>query len=501
MVKSWFYRRNNSNIHVSSLILVSAISSTLILAGPAQVMAQPNYGDLLVVDSGGNLFRVDPSTGNSTIITNFRDSSYGPTGDAPEGLAIDSSGNILTIARLHDAESSGALFTVNPTSGKREVISNFSDSSQGPLGANPSALAIDSSGNVLVINSGVGPFDNDGILFSVDPVTGHRTIVSDFANSTQGPLGANPFALAIDSSGNVLVLDIGGYWTEHSILFKVDPITGHRTIVSDFKNPAQGPIGHHPTDLATNASGNIIVVDFGAQYGPTGYLGPDGALFRVDPISGNRTLITDFSDISQGPLGDVPYAVDVDPSGTIFVADSNVGLFSVDPISGNRTLITDFGGDFVYPDDVQAFLIQPDTAPGLVSIPSTINKAGDNTAIRLCAGSHKLHVTDAEITDPTGASFFDAFGEFDMAANQCVTWNTGIDFPGFSTNELGTYAVQISTDRGIFASDFSVPLFMIPESPIGIIALMGSFLAALGGFIVLRRRQGNSEHSIGDLGI
>jgi len=45
-------------------------------------------------------------------------------------------------------------------------------------------------------------------------------------------------------------------------------------------------------------------------------------------------------------------------------------------------------------------------------------------------------------------------------------------------------------------------MFVLPESPIGIIALTGSSLAALGGFIIWKRRQGNNQpHSIGDLGI
>src|SRR2546428_3787252 len=163
MVKNSFYRRNNSNLHVSSLILLSAITSTLILGVPAQVMAQPNYGDLLIVDSGGSLFSVDPSTGNITVITNFHDSSEGPTGTFPVRLAIDSSGNIMIITSVGDA-----LFTVNPASGKREIISDFSDSSQGPLGGPfRFGVAIDSSGNVLVMDSGLETADNDGILFSV----------------------------------------------------------------------------------------------------------------------------------------------------------------------------------------------------------------------------------------------------------------------------------------------------------------------------------------------
>src|SRR5437870_10908780 len=88
-------------------------------------MAQPNYGDLLVVDTHRKLFSVDPSTGASTIITNFSDNSYGPTASLPLGLAIDSSGNILILVYevyvLPSGFSNYALFTVNPTSGKREI--------------------------------------------------------------------------------------------------------------------------------------------------------------------------------------------------------------------------------------------------------------------------------------------------------------------------------------------------------------------------------------------
>jgi len=46
--------------------------------------------------------------------------------------------------------------------------------------------------------------------------------------------------------------------------------------------------------------------------------------------------------------------------------------------------------------------------------------------------------------------------------------------------------------RAVVAS-FDVPFSVIPESPIGIIVLMASSLAALGGFIALRRSKGATD--------
>ena len=67
---------------------------------------------------------------------------------------------------------------------------------------------------------------------------------------------------------------------------------------------------------------------------------------------------------------------------------------------------------------------------------------------------------------------------------------------------VGHYTIIADLGDGVvIQKELNVAVNVVPESPIGIIALMGSTLAALGGFIVLRRRQGNSEHSIGDLGI
>ena len=114
-------------------------------------------------------------------------------------------------------------------------------------------------------------------------------------------------------------------------LFRIDPSTGERTLMSDFGNPDQGPLGFGPIDLAIDPSGDILVIDLNADINNRGEF--RGALFRVDPftcrppsILCRRTVISDFGDPDLGPLGVDPIDVDIDPSGTIFVLDRDAGM-------------------------------------------------------------------------------------------------------------------------------------------------------------------------------
>ena len=86
-------------------------------------------------------------------------------------------------------------------------------------------------------------------------------------------------------------------------LFRVDAASGNRTRVSDFGNPAQGPTGRGPLGLDLEAGGTVLVTAYRA--------GTDskGALFRVDRLSGQRTLLSDFGDAGQGVLGEDPSGV------------------------------------------------------------------------------------------------------------------------------------------------------------------------------------------------
>lgn len=91
-------------------------------------------------------------------------------------------------------------------------------------------------------------------------------------------------------------------------LLRVDPITGERTLVSDDSHGG-GPFFATPADLAMDATGAAIVADPGLP-----------ALLRVDPTSGDRSILSD-ADTGAGPLWVEPLSLAVEQDGSIVVVD------------------------------------------------------------------------------------------------------------------------------------------------------------------------------------
>ena len=316
--------------------LLSIIFTFLLLVGVVgnilPVQSQTNPGDILVIDYDagtgnlGALFLVNPTTGERTLLSDF---GVGPNqGVNPFGVAVEASGTILVIDGDAGTGSLGALFRVDPVTGERTLLSDFGVGSN--QGFDPRDVAVEPSGNIIVIDQSAGT-GSAGALFRVDPISGERTLLSDFG---VGPnQGLNPVGVAVDASGNILVIDRDAGTGFQGALFKVNPVTGERTLLSDFGvGSNQGSL---PYDVAVEVSGNIIVIDPGAGTGSA------GALFRVDPISGERTLLSNFG---VGPhQGINPISVAIEASGNILVIDSATSnLFRVDPTTGDRTLLSDF---------------------------------------------------------------------------------------------------------------------------------------------------------------
>jgi uncharacterized repeat protein (TIGR01451 family) len=313
--------------------------------------AQLNPGSIVVIDHQagtnvrGALFRVDPTTGNRTLLSDFGNPAQGATGSAPSYVDVDASGNILVTDHFF-AVREGLLFSVDPTTGVRTILSDFGDPAQGELGENPNGVAAD-VGNILVIDNDAGT-DSRGALFNVDPATGARTIGSDFGDRTQGARGQGGLdSVAIDADGNILVTDgqFGDIFTGTfaGALYRIDPTTGRRTILSDFNYPAQGVVGCFAAGIAVETTGDFLVTDLCAG------TNNQGVLFRVNPTTGARTVVSDFGNPAQGLLGRVPFDVATGASGDILVVTTQGGtddrgvLFRINPTTGARTVVSDFG--------------------------------------------------------------------------------------------------------------------------------------------------------------
>jgi hypothetical protein len=239
-------------------ILVAAVHA------PDRVVAADGFAiDLDAgTNQDGALFRLDLDTGNRTLISDFGDPTQGP-GQAPLGanpfaLTATPDGLVVMVQRAGTpcatSVGCGALYVVDPATGARTPLSDFGDPAQGPTGITPFGIAVDANGDLLVADQDAGG-SGRGLLIRVSMSDGTRTVVSNFGDPSQGPTGGNPSGVAIESSGDVLVADAAGF------VFRIDPQTRQRTIVSDFRSTTQGPRGYAIIDVEPGPGGVLWVID------------------------------------------------------------------------------------------------------------------------------------------------------------------------------------------------------------------------------------------------
>jgi DNA-binding beta-propeller fold protein YncE len=199
---------------------------------------------------------------------------------------------------------------------------------------------VEATGDILVL-------DRDE-LFRLNAVTSVRTKVHDFRTALEFPFYQRDLIdVAVEPSGGILVLDRAGGTNDAGALFRIDPTTRERTLLSDFGNPdpATGAQGRNPSSIAVDASGTIF-----ATLAPSGSGRlARGALYRINPDTGFRKEISNFGNADQGTLGSNPRGVAVTPDGGILVVDAGLSgygddsaLFLMDPVTGFRLLLKRF---------------------------------------------------------------------------------------------------------------------------------------------------------------
>ena len=260
-------------------------------------IAIDNLGNMFVADSGNYVIRKITAAG---IVSTFAGS--GTTGSAdgvgtaasfgnPQGLAVDSSGN------LYVADSGNAnIRKISPAG----VVSTFAGKgapgwkADWPSVTSANAIAIDSKGNLLVTTAqrAILKIDPNGV---VSVFAGHPTMSGGFVNGVGADasfyFGGNPQTLAADSSGNVYVADLG-----NQVIRKITS----GGVVSTFASILDC------LSIATDSSGNLFVVD-------------EHVIRRITPAG----VVSTFADNSAPGMVGVGYGLGmaVDSTGNVFVAD------------------------------------------------------------------------------------------------------------------------------------------------------------------------------------
>jgi hypothetical protein len=322
--------------HSSRLLVVVALLLWCFVA-PVPSNAQLAEGDIVVLEAAlttpegpAALIAISP-TGQRTVLTDFRSSAQGSTSDTPIGFVLESKVSVLvfgqkgitrvalpggqrttvgsvagsmvgSLAGLYRLTPSQGIYTVNASTGQSKLLSDFKSLNQGPVPSNANSIQLEPTGDILLLCT-------DGKLYRVNSSTGQRVSISTVGEGESrigGPtfsiiggiasIGNDIWVLTQGNRGNAPVYGIGG------ALWKVNRDTGASALVSVFNDPAQGPIGSiymlqpiPQPQLSVDSKGTVLAV-------ATTLLPPiKSMVFRIDPKTGSRTVLSDFGDSRQGP--------------------------------------------------------------------------------------------------------------------------------------------------------------------------------------------------------
>jgi probable HAF family extracellular repeat protein len=343
----------------------TVISSVATNTGPTSnyVCARQFGSDILL--SGGPIVSVDPATGNRTLV------SGAGLGSGP---SFSSLGFVEVGTSLYAVDAGGSILKIDTLTGDRIVVSS-STVGTGTALTSPAAIELDHAGNLLVTTS------SPANILSIDPVTGNRTIVTGSTVGTGPSIGTFPGDFGVAANGTLYIGQESPILSQRPLL-SVDPITGNRTIISDATH-GTGPL-FQPTLALAMVPGvpepsTIVLALFGglvltvrysrrcfwgglavallasagvaraqalspgdivitAQIGPSDY-----GLVVVDPTTGNRTILSDNT-TGTGPDFSNPEGVTIEPDGNLLVSNLDAhgdgSIFRVDPATGNRTILS-----------------------------------------------------------------------------------------------------------------------------------------------------------------
>lgn len=320
------------------------LTTTLLPENPAPPALADD--DLLVADFfGDEVLQVDPATGDRAITSSSLRGS-GARLSAPEDVIFDAT-NRVVIANRTDL----SLLEIDPASGDRTVVSGCVDAfctSQvgiGPPLVGPRLLAVERDHSLVMTDRDLANFAISAVV-RIDRASGDRSVVSGCTDPTcSGVMGIGPafvraLGIVVEPDGMLLVADT------HALL-RIHPVSGDREVLSGCANPActtqegTGPSFGEPVGLALEPGGDILVTD--AANGAT-----FRALFRVDPVSGERTLVSGCANaacntlIGSGPnFTDQLFGIELTDAGELFVTDTEFrAVFLVDRGTGDRTVVS-----------------------------------------------------------------------------------------------------------------------------------------------------------------
>ena len=364
----------------------------------------------------------------------------------PRGIAVDSSGNLFIADtgnhRIRRVDTNAMISTV--TGGGTNDPDGGGQATNAAL-SYPCGVAADSSGNLFIADAGANRIykvDTNGMIATVAG-NGTNSFFGDGAQATNASLN-NPAAVAADDFGNLFIADI-----QNNRVRMVDTNGIITTVAGDGTNGFSGDGASatnaelfSPTGLAVDASGNLFVAD--------------SANNRIRMVDTNGIITTVAGNGTNGFSGDGgvatnadlsnPTGVALDASGNLFIADGNndrirkVTFLGAAPTLNLNNLTMNDAGSY-------QVIVTSSVATLAVQWPPVITSQPASQTVGV--GSNATFSVTAEGMPPLSYAWYGNGNAIDDAtnasytANQVLPADSGSPFTCVITNVFGSVTSSV----------------------------------------------------------
>jgi hypothetical protein len=297
-------------------------------------VAVDSAGNVYVADLGNDTIRKVTPAGEATTLAGLAGSPGSADGtnsaatfNAPAGLALDSAGNLYvtdwgnhTIRKMTPV---GTDWVVTTLAGRAGQMGSANGTNSAARFYHPGGVAVDSAGNVYVADAWndtirkMTPAGTNWVVTTLAGVAGDAGI-SDGTGS--GARFNSPWAMALDSAGNLYVTDWG-----NSTIRKVTA-QGRVTLLAGAPGVAGSADGtnnaarfNYPYGLSVDGAGNLYVADTGNN--TIRKLAPLGTNWVVTTLAGLAGSFGSADGTGSAAQFWAPEDVAVDSAGNLYVAD------------------------------------------------------------------------------------------------------------------------------------------------------------------------------------
>ncbi|HYW48285.1 MAG TPA: hypothetical protein VE959_35805 [Bryobacteraceae bacterium] len=318
-------------------------------------------GNSVAVDSAGNLyvaagalnrvFKVTPAGALSTVAGNGAAAYSGDGASAtsaelnsPQGVAVDSAGNLFIAdnGNRRIRKVSGGIITTVAGNGITAYLGDGGQATSASL-FSPSALALDKSGNLFLIDDNVVREVAGGIITTVVG-NGSYGYSGDNVPAATASL-AGPTGLAVDSAGNIYIADRYNNRIRKVAGGVIASVAGNGTPAYAGDGMAATAASlYFPAGVAVGADGSLYIADSGDQ--------------RVRKVAGG-VINTFAGNGTPGSTGDgaqataatlaVPFGVALDTAGNAYIA--TLGDSRVRKVAGGIIGTVAGNGNIAYSGD------------------------------------------------------------------------------------------------------------------------------------------------------